>query len=154
MMEQVATVPLLGNAGRWCELQPHSDLRKRGLVLTLFDPAWYSNEHRLGFERAGKTRSGLPASHRIGELTSLPGSPTHKLKAMKSCLGTWEQGLWRTEAGRSIYVTGSEKRDLNSLFKMRVLQRSVFPQRFMQSKWNTDVLRRRRCCSNDAEMKD
>jgi len=51
------------------------------------------------------------------------------------------------------YVTGSEKRDLNSLFKMRVLQRSVFPQCFAQSKWNTGVLRRRRCCSNDAEMK-
>jgi len=50
------------------------------------------------------------------------------------------------------YVTGSVKRDLNLLFKMRVLQRSVFPQRYAQSKSNTVVLRRRRSCSNDAEM--
>jgi len=45
------------------------------------------------------------------------------------------------------YVTGSVKRDLNSLFKMRVLQRSVFPQHFAQSKSNMGVLRRRRYCT-------
>jgi len=34
------------------------------------------------------------------------------------------------------YVTRSVKRDLNSLFKMHVLQRSVFPQCYEQSKSN------------------
>lgn len=86
-MEQVATVPLLGNAGRWCELQPHSDLRKRGLVLTLFDPAWYNNEHRLGFERAGKTRSGLPASHRTGELNLTPRLSHTQIKSDEKLSG-------------------------------------------------------------------
>ena len=36
--------------------------------------------------------------------------------------------------GGEVNVTGSEKRDLNLVFKMRVLQRSVFPQHFAQSK--------------------
>ena len=39
----------------------------------------------------------------------------------------------------SIHVTGSVKRDLNSLFKMRILQGSIFPQHFVQSKSNPGV---------------
>ena len=52
-----------------------------------------------------------------------------------------------------LYVTGSVKRDLNLLFKMRVLQRSVFPQRYAQSKSNTGVLRRRRQFENRQKLK-
>ena len=51
------------------------------------------------------------------------------------------------------YVTESVKRDLNSLSKMHVFQGSVILQRYAQSKSNTGILRRRRCCSNDTEMK-
>jgi len=47
-----------------------------------------------------------------------------------------------------IYVTGFVKRDHIPHFEMRVLQRSVFPQCYAQSKSNVGVL-----CSNDAEMK-
>jgi len=51
-----------------------------------------------------------------------------------------------------IYVTRSVKRDLKSLFKMHVLQRSVFPQCYVQSKSNVGVLQRRRCCSNKVSV--
>jgi len=53
----------------------------------------------------------------------------------------------------TVYVTGSVKRDLNLPFKTCVLQRSIFPQLYAQSKSSTGVLQRRHCCSNDMEMK-
>jgi len=37
-------------------------------------------------------------------------------------------------------------------FEMCLLQRSIFPQCYAQSKSNMGVLWRRHCCSNDVEM--
>ena len=49
-IEWRANVPLLGDARRWCEQQPHSDQWKRGLVSALFDPVWYT----VNTDRASK----------------------------------------------------------------------------------------------------